>query len=306
MKIGLIDVDGHNFPNLPLMKLSAWHKSQGDTVEWYKPLLSGHMDKVYCAKVFSFTPDYAYYIDADEVLKGGSGYMIKNVNGIEKWLGSEQELPHEVEHIMPDYGLYGIRDRAFGFLSRGCYRGCPFCHVASKEGRRSQKVANLREFWGGQKEIEICDPNILACPDADDLLRQLADSKAKVEFNQGLDARLINDKNVRLLAEIKLKSVHFAWDRMQYGDAVISGIKRFIENVRYYPRDISVYCLVNYETSMEEDLYRIYHLRELGVSPFVMIYDKEHAGKEYRRLQRWVNHRAVFWSTEKFEDYARR
>ena len=76
MRIGLIDVDGHRFPNIPLMKISAWHKSQGDHVEWYQPLFSGHMDKVYMSKVFSFTPDYEYYVDADEVIKGGSGYAI--------------------------------------------------------------------------------------------------------------------------------------------------------------------------------------------------------------------------------------
>lgn len=81
MRIGLIDCDGHNFPNIPLMKISAWHKKNGDSVEWYEPLLSGHMDKVYCSKVFSFTPDYPYFIDADEVIKGGSGYSIENVGG---------------------------------------------------------------------------------------------------------------------------------------------------------------------------------------------------------------------------------
>lgn len=304
--IGLIDVDGHSgFPNIPLMKISAWHKAHGDDVAWFSPLWNCGWDRVYMAKVFSFSPDYGYPINAGEVITGGSGFMIRNVDGVEKWEGEERTLPEEIEHIYPDYGLYGIRDRAYGFLSRGCYRGCPFCHVASKEGRRSRKVADLREFWDGQKEIEICDPNILACPDADDLLRQLAESKAKVEFNQGLDARLITEKNVGLLAKIRLKSVHFAWDRMQYGEAVISGIKRFVQYVKYRPKDISVYCLVNYETSMEEDLFRIYKLREIGVSPYVMIYDKEHAGKDYKRLQRWVNHRAIFWSTEKFEDYAR-
>jgi len=76
MRIGLIDVDGHHFPNIPLMKLSAWHKAQGDSVEWYEPLLSGHMDRVYMSKIFSFTPDYQYYVDADEVIRGGSGYCI--------------------------------------------------------------------------------------------------------------------------------------------------------------------------------------------------------------------------------------
>ena len=83
LKIGLIDVDGHNYPNLPLMKISAWHKAQGDSVEWYQPLFSGHMDKVYMSKVFSFTPDYEYFIDADEISRGGADtqynlWMAKN------------------------------------------------------------------------------------------------------------------------------------------------------------------------------------------------------------------------------------
>lgn len=149
MKIGLIDIDGHNFPNIPLMKLSAWHKAQGDSVEWYQPLISGHMDKVYCAKVFSFTPDYAYHIDADQVVKGGTGYHIHLQNGREIWQGADVNLPEEIEHTYPDYDLYGIKDTAYGFLSRGCPRGCFFCHVKSKEGMRSRKVANLCEFWGG-------------------------------------------------------------------------------------------------------------------------------------------------------------
>ena len=76
MKIGLIDVDSHNYPNLPLMKISAWHKAQGDSVEWYQPLFSGHMDRVYMSKVFSFTQDYEWAVDADEVIKGGTGYAI--------------------------------------------------------------------------------------------------------------------------------------------------------------------------------------------------------------------------------------
>ena len=84
MRIGLVDVDGHNYPNLPLMKLSAWHKSRGDHVEWYSPIISGHMDRVYLSKVFSFTPDYEAVIDADEVIRGGSGYCIQLENGIEK------------------------------------------------------------------------------------------------------------------------------------------------------------------------------------------------------------------------------
>ena len=127
MKIGLIDVDGHKFPNLPLMKISAYHKSKGDFVEWYEPLLSGHCDKVYMSKVFSFTEDYKYPIDADEIIKGGSGYCISLVDGKEVYDKSKDiDLPYEIEHIYPDYELYNIKDTAYGFLSRGCPRGCFF------------------------------------------------------------------------------------------------------------------------------------------------------------------------------------
>ena len=107
MKIGLIDCDSHHFPNLPLMKLSAWHKQQGDSVEWYQPLFSGHMDRVYVSKVFSFMPDYEYYIDADEVIKGGSGYCIELEDGKEIYHAErDRRLPPEIEHICPDYSLY--------------------------------------------------------------------------------------------------------------------------------------------------------------------------------------------------------
>lgn len=155
MRIGLIAVDTKNFPNLPLMKLSAWHKQRGDNVEWYQPLFSRHMDRVYMSKVFSFTPDYEYYIDADEVIKGGSGYCIELKNGKEIYhLENDIQLPPEIEHIYPDYSLYPTltRDTAYGFMTRGCPRGCDFCHVAVKEGRKSYKVADLSEFYrGGRK-----------------------------------------------------------------------------------------------------------------------------------------------------------
>lgn len=108
MTIGIIDVDGHNFPNLALMKLAAYHKQQGDTVEWYQQ--DRHYDLVYQSKVFdeTYTPDIAFIPQADTVIKGGTGY------------GLDNKLPEHIEHIMPDYGLYNITDTAYGFLTRGC------------------------------------------------------------------------------------------------------------------------------------------------------------------------------------------
>ena len=307
MKIGLIDVDGHHFPNLPLMKLSAWHKAQGDSVEWYEPLLSGHMDKVYMSKVFSFTPDYEYYIDADEVMRGGTGYAIELVDGKEIYhKENDSSLPPEIEHIYPDYSLYPdmTKERAYGFLTRGCVRNCDFCHVCAKEGRRSVKVADLSEFWRGQKNIVLCDPNILACPDHMELLKQLADSRTKVNFNQGLDIRLINDENLKLLTQIRLESIHFAFDRWQDKDIIEPRLRRFAEKTGYNrgKGHVMVYILTNFDTTIEQDLYRIQLCRELNFSPYPMIYDKKNADPIYRKIQRWCSN-FVFWSVPKFEEY---
>ena len=308
-KIGLIDVDGHNFPNIPLMKISAYHKSKGDHVEWYDPMFSPHMDKVYVSKVFSFSPDFEYIIDADEVSYGGSGYCISLINGKEVFDKSkDHDLPPEIEHIYPDYSLYGITDTAYGFLTRGCPRGCSFCHVEAKEGRRSYKVADLNEFWNGQKNIVLCDPNILACREWKDLLQQLIDSKAWVDFNQGLDIRLMTEEKAEMLKQVKMKQLHFAWDRYQDKDKILPKFKMFKDITGINERNLIVYVLCNFDTTIEQDLERIYTLREMGYWAYVMLYDKEHIpkGHQLKKIARWVNNRFVFATCPTFEEYQRR
>ena len=313
MRIGLIDVDGHNYPNLPLMKLSAWHKAQGDTVKWYEPLfdsLGEPLDKVYMSKVFSFTPDYEYCINAKEIIKGGSGYCIELVDGKEVYRSDrDKNLPDEIEHIYPDYSLYPelTKDTAYGFLTRGCPRACDFCHVEAKEGRCSHKVADLSEFWRGQKKIVLCDPNILACKDHIELLEQLAESKAKVNFNQGLDIRLVNDRNLELLKGIRLDGIHFAFDRWQDKDIIEPKLREFAKRTGFNKDKgrVMVYILCNFDTTLEQDLYRIQLCRELKFAPYPMIYDKEHAKPIYRKLQRWCNS-FIFWSVKTFEEYQRK
>lgn len=202
MNIGLIDVDGHNFPNLALMKISAWHKAQGDEVEWFFGF--SEYDKVYMSKVFTFTEDFHQCINAKEVIKGGTGY------------GLENKLSQEIENMYPDYSLYRINDVAYGFLTRGCPRGCDFCIVKDKEGQCSKKVADLKSFWSGQKEIKLLDPNLMACKDWKELLCQLIDSKAWIDFTQGIDIRLMTKEKVEMINKLKVKMLHFAWDNYEF------------------------------------------------------------------------------------------
>lgn len=296
MKVGLIDVDSHNFPNLPLMKLSAYHKSLGDAVEWCNPL--DHYDRVYQSKVFdeTYSPDIDWYPNADEIIKGGTGYGLTN------------RLPDEVEHIYPDYSLYPelTKDTAYGFLTRGCPRACKFCIVSTKEGRYSRKVADLDEFWRGQKNIKLLDPNLLACRERLELLDQLVKSKAYVDFTQGLDIRLTSFEVIELINSIKLREIHFAWDNAK--DDLTRHFQRYAKRARHRPHGSygTVYVLTNFGSTMEENLYRIYTLRDLGFDPYVMVYDKPNAPKEIKALQRWCNNRAIFKSCPKFEDYSKK
>lgn len=298
MKIGLIDVDGHNFPNLPLMKLSAWHKNHGDVVEWYEPMFTGHCDRVYMSKVFTFTSDYQYYIDADEIVRGGTGYFYPDGGDL---------LPSEIEHIYPDYSLYPeiTKDTAYGFLTRGCPRGCDFCIVGKKEGKCSVKVSDLSEFWRGQKNIVLMDPNMFACRDWKDLSQQLIDSGAWVDFSQGCDIRIMTPEKVNMLLQMKIKQIHFAWDNYSDKDMIVPKFKEFKKLTGWDKRKCGVYVLTNFNTTLEQDLERVYTLRDLGCSPYVMIYDKQKVprGHDLRKLQRWVNSRVAFSVVEKFEDF---
>ena len=291
MKVGMLDVDGHKWPNLCQMKLSAYHKLKGDFVERWTP--EGRYDVVYKSRVFTdlYSRDNYIVTNAEQVICGGTGY------------GSAVNLPDEIEHCFPDYGLYpDIENTAYGFLTRGCPRQCGFCIVSKKEGCISRKVADLSEFWDGQREIKLLDPNLLACADHENLLVQLAESRAFVDFSQGLDIRLTTPENAALLNRIRVKRVHFAWDNPQQD--LTAYFQRFSAWFRIHDyRRKAVYVLTNWNSTHEQDLWRVYTLRDLGYSPYIMVYDKPNAPQITRHLQRWVNNKRIFNMVKDFRDY---
>jgi hypothetical protein len=292
VKIGLIDVDGHNFPNLALMKISAYHKAIGDDVEMWFPF--NRYDRVYKSKVFTFTPDIQTVIQADEVKQGGTGYDLEN------------KLPDYIEKQCPDYSIYPQYSESYGFLTRGCPRNCPFCIVSKKEGRKSYQVADLKDFHRGQKTIKLLDPNIIACNNADVLIKQLIDSKAYVDFTGGIDARLLDSSNAQLLGKVKVKMIHFAWDLMKFENEVIRGLNEYKKATNIDMRKTGVYVLTNFSTSHEEDLYRVEKIKELGYMPYVMIYERDTAPKITKQLARYVNNRTIFFKIDSFKDYLKR
>lgn len=294
MRIGLIDVDSHNWPGLCLMKLSAWHKARGDQVEWWRP--ENRYDLVYKSRVFDdlYSKDTTVVTNAERIIAGGTGYDLLN------------RLPEDVEHSFPDYGIYPqFSDTACGFLSRGCPRNCGFCIVSRKEGCRSAAVAELAEFWRGQREIKLLDANLLACPTHEQLLEQLAASRAWVDFTQGLDIRLVTPDNAALLNRVRTKAVHFAWDNPN--EDLTPFFLRFLEltNIKS-SRKRRVYVLVNYNSTHEQDLFRVNALRQIGYDPYVMVYNRPAAPGITRQLQRWVNNKRIFYTVAHFSDYCPR
>lgn len=290
MQIGLIDVDGHNFPNLALMKISAWHKGQGDRVEWADPMF-GVYDRVYASKIFTFSPDINREYPC-EVVKGGTGYDIKS------------RLPYEIEDSTAvDYTLYPQYPFSIQFLSRGCIRHCPFCLVHDKEGmiRPSEPMQlNPNGKW-----IEVLDNNFFASPGWKQAVEYLLSTKQRVNLH-GVDIRIMNEEHAYWLNRLPLrKSVHIAWDLPE-----IDLTDKLREATKYLkPWKLMCYVLVGFNSTIEQDMYRIERCRELGIKPYVMPYrdfNNERRPSQYAKdLANYVNKPMIF-NTCSFADFSPR
>ena len=244
MNIALIPIDSP-YPNLALMKISAYHKAQGDTVEWYNGI--DHYDKAYAAKVFTFTPDYGYYINADQVERGGTGYDI------------HKTLPTEIDRLQPDYTLYPQIDRktAYGFLTRGCPNRCKWCIVPQKEGKIAPYMDVDEIATDGRTNLILMDNNILASDYGLQQIEKIVRRKYRVDFNQGLDARLVTDDIARLLARVKwIKRIRFGCDT----PAQIAECERAINllDSHGYRGEYFLYCII---IDFEESIRRLSHWR---------------------------------------------
>jgi len=273
MKVGLIQIDG-KWANLALMKLAAWHKKRGDEVVLID-LSSLGCDRFYGSKIFM----------------GGSGFDLKS------------ELPQDIELQVPDYNLYkNSNGVSVGFTSRGCIRDCGFCIVKEKEG-------GIRETpfdWIQSPNVLLLDNNFLASPKCKEKLEYFIRQGLKVCFSQGLDIRLVNEENAKLLAQVdyrdnkfRRKRLYFAFDDPKLEPLIIEKVN-LLKQFGIKANQMLFYVLVGYNTTFDEDVHRFQVLTGLGCLPFIMLYNNTRKPL-LRKFARWVNKR--YYRVCKFEEF---
>jgi len=278
MKVGLIDIDGHNFPNIALMKIATFHKS--DNVEM---ALIGNYDKVYCSKIFNYSEDInSSLINSKEWIKGGTGYDIKS------------KLPTEIENCQLDYSIYPMYDFSVQLFSRGCIRKCPFCVVPEKEGYiKAVDPLNLNPRG---KHIEVLDNNFFANPEWRKSIDYLLEVNQPVNLH-GVDIRIMTEEHGYYLNKLNhMKQIHIAWDFPEMD--LTPKLKEVVKYIK--PYKLMCYVLIGYNSTPEQDLFRVETLRGFGIDPFVMPYNK--FNKYQKRFARWVNHKAIFKYSE-YKEY---
>lgn len=289
MNVGLIDVDGYNFPNIALMKIASWHRQKGDAVEWSMPLF-GSYDRIYASKVFTFTNDFDQMVhNAKEIIRGGTGYDIKS------------RLPDEIErHTGLAYDLYPQYKFSVQRYSLGCIRHCPFCLVHDKEGA-IRPIEPMQ--WNPKAEwIEVLDNNFFANPEWRSAIADLKAQRLPVKFH-GVDIRIMDEEQAEALNSIRMKGyIHIAWDLPQID--LTSRLEAMTKYIK--PYKIVCYVLVGFNSTREQDLYRLRTLRRFHILPFVQPfrdYENKRKPTQYEKdLCRWAN-KALMFKGMDFEEF---
>ena len=283
MKVLLINIDSKRMPNLALKKIEKYHLNRGDEIMWDMPLARLIAGKIYVSCIFERNRKKCFdWEDDPKCLIGGSGYDLKIT------------LPEEIEKVKPHINL--------GFTTRGCIRHCEFCIVPEKEGR-IRIVGNLLDLWDGKsKDIILLDNNILALPKHFKLIcKQARENKIRLDFNQGLDCRLLDQDIVDELKSIRHQELHFAWDNFEDFESVRSAIKLLRKN---NINRCNWLILVGFNSDFECDLTRVNYLRSENQNAYIMRYNGKTTPK-LTRLSRWVNNRAWFHSIT-WEEFLKR
>lgn len=291
MRVAIHTPDDTGFPNLALMKLSAWHKRNGDSVEWFNAIDSYTVgyDKVYSSKVFTFTQSDDYLPNG--TVKGGTGYGLYNT------------LNDEVDAMFPDYSIYPNADYSIGFLTRGCPNNCAWCVVPKKEGAIKPYISWKDIKRKDSRNIVFMDNNVLASDWGLSNIEDMGGRDLRVDFNQGLDARLITKSVAHLLGNIFwLKPIRMACDHKAQMPYIEQAVK-YLREEHATPKNYFCYVLVK---DIDDAYERVMFLKGLGVDPFAQPYrDFENniePTQEQRDFSRWVNHKAIFKSVA-WEDY---
>lgn len=296
MRIGLHDAEKDHmprktYPNYALMKISAYHKAQGDTVEWWNPL--GNYDRVYSSKVFDFTPVNPYL--PDTAIRGGTGY---------KDLPLNLQLPEEIDDIYPDYSIYPECDYAIGYLTRGCPNRCPWCVVPKKEGG----IRPYRDWHDiarpDSKKLVLMDNNILACTYGIEQLESLIGSGYTIDLNQGMDARLVDERIASILAGLKwIKHIRFSCDQK----AQIPAILKTAELLGRYgvkPYRLFIYLLVTKD--IDDAAYRVEQLKPLkGINIYAQPERNDAMGIVPNRAQKEFANRYIYGHLYRKETWAK-
>lgn len=312
--IGLIDIDG-KMPNLALMKISAEYKRWGYAVEFVRPEVQySRYKRIYASAIFTASKEKIETLRQHygrKIIFGGTG------------VNTYTKLALEYACRKPDYDLYTaemlapkmrgpykaatrlekakhIVNAGIGFTSRGCIRNCPFCFVPEKEGEFRQD-SEIRDIINPRSNrIILLDNNLTADPYCIDKLQEIKERDLIVDITQGLDVRLMTPEKVQALASVRHEGrLHYSWDLMNQEAAVMEGIQTLSAFIR--PWKQTCYVLVGFDTNFEEDTYRVRKLAEMGISPYVMIYNQRKDDRLLHHFAGWVNGRV--YKKCSFEDY---